>query len=80
MLELTDLGVNIDVLKKDINNLKLNEEVELKELYSKWNELDNNIRLKIGKVFYKLVLQGDIKSLLFIKKKTNNHAVYQKVV
>ena len=80
MDELIELGVNLEHLEQCINDLKFNQSIELKKLY-KVNHWKNDIMYpkKVGRIFKKLVINGEIKNLSHTSKQGDNHNTYTKI-
>ncbi len=80
MEKLREFGVDLEHLIQCIENLKLDESVELKELYgkSKWKK-DITSPTKFGKLFKKLVKERKVKNLSHEYIEKDNHNIYKKI-
>ena len=73
----------IEQMKAHINNLNVNEEFLIRDLFYgyKWNRLDKNIRIQLGQIFLNQVnnnLHPQVKPKK-MEKKGNNQQKYIKV-
>ena len=80
MEELRNLGVDIDYLLQQIENMKIDEVKELKDIYGdKWSSISKVT--VVGKVFSKVVSNSanKIKLLEINPKQSDNHSLYKRI-
>ena len=81
------MGVNMDInelfikAKIQLTNLPINTRFELKELFEgyEWKNLEKKYRLNLEKFFKNQVEMNQVPGIMYIGKKSNNHAEYKKI-
>lgn len=70
----------IEIVTQKLSALNQGETFELKELVGDdWEKIgDHGERNRAGKTFKRLIKNGAIKNVIFVEKKSNNHALYRK--
>lgn len=75
------LNILLEEAIQELDNVKSGTIFIVKDLYRgyKWNEIDKNIRLDLGRTFLNQVKSGTIKNVVTLEKNSSNQQKYRKI-